>query len=52
MSKTVEFHFRIVCFNCGKINHGDVPLASKEGMSAQCTRCNRIIIEFHQAEGT
>lgn len=46
-----KYHFRLVCPFCGKIVHDDVPVPTKTGsFDGQCPNCNKIVINFHEAE--
>jgi len=40
--------FRLACQWCGTINVGEVPAASKEGMSAECIQCKKFILQFRE----
>jgi len=45
------FHYRLVCQWCGAQNHDDVPIpAKKSNALVYCTHCNKVILEFHEAE--
>lgn len=47
----IEVAYRILCWNCGQINHATVPIVAKnDQMAYHCENCTKIIIEFHTHE--